>query len=88
LHLHRLLSPPNPYPVSFSLFSSKPYLDEAGLNLWSPASYTYIKVGEQKQIRREHPDLANRRPAGKIKRIDLGKKISITPEEQLGALLN
>jgi hypothetical protein len=27
------------------------YLDEAGLGLWSPASYTYIKVGEQKQIR-------------------------------------
>ncbi len=27
------------------------YLDEAGFSLWSPASYTYIKVGEQKQIR-------------------------------------
>ena len=27
------------------------YLDEAGFGLWSPASYTYIKVGEQKQIR-------------------------------------
>jgi len=27
------------------------YLDEAGLGLWNPASYTYIKVGEQKQIR-------------------------------------
>ena len=28
------------------------YLDEAGLGLWSPGSYTYnIKVGEQKQIR-------------------------------------
>ena len=27
------------------------YLDEAGFSLWSPASYTYIKVGEKKQIR-------------------------------------
>jgi len=27
------------------------YLDEAGFSLWSPASYTYIKVGEPKQIR-------------------------------------
>lgn len=27
------------------------YLDEAGFSLWSPASYTYIKVGEQKQIK-------------------------------------
>jgi transposase len=27
------------------------YLDEAGFCLWNPASYTYIKVGEQKQIR-------------------------------------
>lgn len=27
------------------------YLDEAGFSLWSPASYTYIKVGEQKKIR-------------------------------------
>ena len=26
------------------------YLDQAGLGLWSPASYTYIKVGDQKQI--------------------------------------
>jgi len=26
------------------------YLEKAGLGLWSPASYTYIKVGEQKQI--------------------------------------
>jgi hypothetical protein len=31
----------------------------------------------------EHPDFANRLPAGKIKRIDQGKKMSITPEEQL-----
>jgi hypothetical protein len=34
----------------------------------------------------EHPDFANRRPAGKIKRIDQGKKMSITPEEQLRLL--
>jgi hypothetical protein len=27
------------------------YLDKAGFSLWSSASYTYIKVGEQKQIR-------------------------------------
>jgi hypothetical protein len=27
------------------------YFDEAGFSWWSPASYTYIKVGEQKQIR-------------------------------------
>jgi transposase len=27
------------------------YLEEAGFGLWNPASYTYIKVGEQKQIR-------------------------------------
>jgi hypothetical protein len=27
------------------------YLAEAGLDLWSSASFTYIKVGEQKQIR-------------------------------------
>ncbi|NEP51424.1 MAG: transposase [Moorea sp. SIO3C2] len=26
------------------------YLDEAGFSLWSPVSYSYIKVGEQKQI--------------------------------------
>lgn len=26
------------------------YLDEAGFSLWSPASYSWIKVGEQKQI--------------------------------------
>ncbi|NEO30901.1 MAG: IS630 family transposase [Symploca sp. SIO3C6] len=26
------------------------YLDEAGFSLWSPVSYTYIKVGEQKLI--------------------------------------
>jgi hypothetical protein len=32
---------------------------------------------------REHPDFANRLPAPKIKRIDQGKKMSITPEEQL-----
>jgi hypothetical protein len=31
----------------------------------------------------EHPDFANRLPAAKIKRIDQGKKMSITPEEQL-----
>jgi len=31
----------------------------------------------------EHPDFANRQPAVKIKRIDQGKKMSITPEEQL-----
>jgi hypothetical protein len=34
----------------------------------------------------EHPDFANRRLAGKIKRIDQGKKMSITPEEQLRLL--
>jgi hypothetical protein len=27
------------------------YLDEAGFSLWIPASYTYINVGKQKQIR-------------------------------------
>ncbi|NEQ81479.1 MAG: IS630 family transposase, partial [Moorea sp. SIO2I5] len=26
------------------------YLDEAGFSLWSPVSYSYIKVGKQKQI--------------------------------------
>lgn len=26
------------------------YLDEAGFSLWSPVSYTYVKVGEQKKI--------------------------------------
>jgi hypothetical protein len=31
----------------------------------------------------DHPDFANRLPAAKIKRIDRGKKMSITPEEQL-----
>lgn len=32
---------------------------------------------------REHPDFANRLPAAKIKTVDQGKKMSITPEEQL-----
>ncbi len=27
------------------------YLDESGFSLWSPASYSYIRVGEQKKIR-------------------------------------
>ncbi|GFE72344.1 putative transposase [Chroococcus sp. FPU101] len=30
------------------------YLDEAGFALWSPVSYTYIKKGEQKEIKQTH----------------------------------
>ncbi|MEP6524591.1 serine/threonine-protein kinase PknK, partial [Microcoleus vaginatus DQ-U2] len=40
-------------------------------------------ISGAKENKWEHPDFANRLPAAKIKRIDQGKKMSITPEEQL-----
>ena len=38
------------FPVAQSGYIELMYLDESGCQLWSPASYSYSRVGEQKRI--------------------------------------